>query len=180
MTAWMALSELMEHITGPSRSTVKALAQSAKIHARKVNAFGEESEAGRIWQIDTDDPTVATWLQPTEQDDESEFRRAQRRIDELAQECATWQARYAEAKRIIEEFDMLCTVKKARTQPKKEPLPTGNDLRTAVEAYLASCMDDRHTPTVSEFATSYTVSERTVRRRLTAAGIDYRAWRTRV
>lgn len=180
MTTWMALSELMTHITGPSRATVKALAQSAKIHARKVNALGEESEAGRIWQIDMDDPIVSTWIRHTEQTEANDLEQARQRISELTTECAMWKAKYEETAQIIEQFRMLDKVRRHATAPQQQPIPTENNLRIEAEMYVESCLSDNRRPTVSEFATAYTVSERTVRRRLTAAGIDYRAWRTRV
>ncbi len=179
MTTWMALSELMEHITGPSRSTVKSLAQSATIHARKLNALGEESEAGRIWQIDTDDPIVSAWIRLTEQTEANNLEQARQRISELTTECTMWKTKYEEASQIIERFDMLNKVQRHAAAPQKAPLPTGDILRMDADAYVKSCLRDARRPTVSEFATAYTVSERTVRRRLTAAGIDYRAWRTR-
>ena len=180
MTTWMALSELMEHITGPSRSTVKSLAQSATIHARKLNALGEESEAGRIWQIDTDDPIVSAWIRLTEQTEANNLEQARQRISELTTECTMWKTKYEEAAQIIEQFRMLDKVQRPAAAPQREPLPTDDNLRIEAEMYVESCLSDNRRPTVAEFATAYTVSERTVRRRLTAAGIDYRAWRTRV
>lgn len=180
MTTWMALSKLMAHVTGPSRSTVKSLAQTGKIHARKVNALGEESESGRIWQIDTDDPTVAAWMRHSEQTEASDLEQARQHISELTTECAMWKAKYEEAAQIIEQFGMLDKVQRHAMAPQQQPLPTEDDLRIEAEMYVESCLSDNRRPTVAEFATAYTVSERTVRRRLSAAGIDYRAWRTRV
>lgn len=175
MTNWQTLSTLMTRITAPSRPTVKLLAQQRKINARKVNASGEETEDGRTWQIDLDDPTVQGWLARAGKP-KDELAAMREEIATLKQERDLWRGHYEEAQRIIDDFRMSEKVKRAAAAPKQTPLPEGEDLHDAVDDYLVSCQEDLHRPTVLEFASAYTESERTVRRRLTDEEINYREW----